>query len=185
MKREIRVIGIDDCPHTKKDNFVYVIGTIFRGSKILDGVISCKVKIDGDDATEKIAFMINNSKFKKQLKVIFLDGIAVGGFNVVDIQELYEKTKIPVIVIMRNYPNLEKIKFTLIKINMKEKIKLIEKAGNIFNLGKLHYQFYGIEKKDAEELILISKSNSEIPEAIRVSHLIGQGLIFGESKGRA
>lgn len=185
MKREIRLIGIDDCPHTKKDNSVNVIGVIFRGSKILDGIVSCNVKVDGNDATEKICLMINRSKFKKQLRAIFLDGIAVAGFNVIDIKNLYEKTGIPVIVIMRNYPNLEKIKNTLIKINMQEKIELIEKAGLIYNLGKLHYQFSGILKQDAEELIKISKSNSEIPEAIRVAHLIGQGLIFGESKGRA
>lgn len=141
MKTEIRVIGIDDFSYKKqnkdsnllnKDNKIYLIGCIFRGAKILDGVISCKVSIDGDDATKNIIEMINKTKFKKQLRAIFLDGIAVAGFNVIDIKELYNKTNLPVIVIMRNYPNFEKIKNALLKSNMFYKMEIIKKAGEIY-----------------------------------------------------
>ena len=37
-----------------------------------------------------------------------LDGITYGGFNVVDIEELYRETGLPVIVIMRSCPDFEK-----------------------------------------------------------------------------
>ena len=42
-----------------------------------------------------------------------LDGLAFGGFNLIDIQEVYEKTKLPVIVVVRDKPNLEEIKKAL------------------------------------------------------------------------
>ena len=89
LKKEIRVIGIDDSPFDKfKKGKVLVVGTVFRGGLYLDGILSTKVIIDGNDATTKIIEMINKCKFKPQLQCIFLDGIAVGGFNVIDIKEL-------------------------------------------------------------------------------------------------
>ena len=46
MKKEIRIIGIDDGPFNKfKEKEVLVIGTIFRGGEWLDGVLSTKIKI--------------------------------------------------------------------------------------------------------------------------------------------
>ena len=126
LKKEIRVVGIDDAPFNKfKKGNVVVIGAVFRGGSWLDGILSTKVGIDGNNATKKIADMISKCKFKPQLQCIFLNGIAVGGFNVIDVEELSKKTKLPVIVIIRKNPDIEKIKKTLIKINKKNKIKLI------------------------------------------------------------
>jgi endonuclease V-like protein UPF0215 family len=186
MKPQIRILGIDDASHNRnKDKEVIVIGTVFRGGDFLDGVLTTKVKVDGNDATKKIAEMINNSKFKVQLRAIMIDGIAVAGFNVIGIQELSRKTKLPVIVVMRGYPDLKKIKNALIYLKMKNKIKLIEKAGRIYPFNKIHFQYYGIKKTGAEQILKISIKHADIPEPIRVAHLIGQGLVFGESKGRA
>lgn len=186
MKKQIRILGIDDAAFDKfNDKEVIVIATVFRGGDFMDGVMTCKVKIDGDDATNKLIEMINKSKFKTQFRAIMLDGIAVAGFNVFDIKLLFEKTKIPVIVVMRNYPDLIKIKDTLSNLGMKEKINLLEKAGKIYPYKKIHYQVYGMEKEEAIQILKISCTHSHIPEPIRVAHLIGSALTFGESKGRA
>src|SRR3989338_1046678 len=124
LKDEIRVIGIDDSPFKKfKRGQVLVVGTIFRGGKYFDGVLSTKVSIDGSNSTKKISDMVNKCKFKPQLRCILLNGISVGGFNIIDIKELSRKTKLPVIVVIRKKPNIGKIKETLIKINKKNKIR--------------------------------------------------------------
>ncbi len=89
IKPEIRVLGVDDgffIPHT--EGLVSVIGVVFRGGYWLDGVIHTKVAIDGFDATDNIASMINNSSHHKQLRVIMLNGVTFAGFNVVDIKTL-------------------------------------------------------------------------------------------------
>ena len=186
MKSQIRILGIDDAAFDKfKDKEVIVIGTVFRGGDFMDGVMTCKVTVDGDDATKKVSEMINKSKFKTQFRAIMLDGIAVAGFNVFNVPLLFEKTKIPVIVVMRNYPDLKKIKDTLSNLGMKEKIDLLEKAGEINKFKEIHYQVYGMEKDEAESVLKISCTHSYIPEPIRIAHLICAGLIFGESKGRA
>lgn len=186
MKREIRIVGIDDASFNKfKDKETLVIGTFFRGGNFLDGVLSTKVKVDGTDSTEKIAKLVNKSKFKPQLQAIFLDGIAVGGFNIIDVKKLSKKTKLPVIVVIRKYPNFRKIKRALKKLKMQKKIKLIEQAGNPIKIGKVYVQLTGISLERAKKMLKITCTRSYLPEPIRVAHLIGQGISMGESKGSA
>lgn len=186
LKKEMRVIGIDDAPFDKfKKGKVLVVGAVFRGGSFLDGILSTKVNIDGNDSTEKIIGMINKSKFKLQLQCIFLDGIAVGGFNVIDVKELSKKTKLPVIVIIRRKPNIENIKKTLIRIGKKNKIKLIEKAGSVVPIGEIYVQLTGIGIEKAKEILKITCTRSLIPEAVRIAHLIASGITFGESRGKA
>lgn len=186
MKREIRVIGIDDVAFDKfKDKKARVIGVIYRGGSFMDGILSTTVNVDGSDSTARIGRMIGRSKFLPQLQCIFLDGIAVAGFNVIDIHGLNRQTGLPVIVVMRDYPDLEKIFNVLKRLKMGRKIKLLEKAGRIYAHKKIHFQAAGISPGEARELLSLTSTHSYIPEPIRAAHLIGQGLALGESKGRA
>lgn len=186
IKTGARILGIDDSPFDKfRDKRTLVIGTFFRGGSSLDGVMSTTVAVDGADATAKIIRMVKKSKFYTQLRAIMLNGIAVGGFNVIDIQKLAAATKIPVIVVMRNYPEVGKIKSTLTRLGMKSKVKLIEKAGEIRKAGRVYVQLSGCSLEKAMELLKISCTRSHIPEPIRVAHLIAAGIKLGESKGKA
>jgi len=186
MKKEMRILGIDDAPFNKfKKGNVLVVGTIFRGGSWLDGLLSTKVRIDGSNSTDKLIEMINKCKFKPQLQVIILDGIALGGFNIVDIEKLNKKTKIPVIVVIRRMPDFKKIKETLIKLKKEKKYKLIEKAGEVHKINQLYVQIKGINLKDAEEILKISCTRSLLPEPIRAAHIIASGVVKGESKGDA
>lgn len=185
-KREIRILGIDDSPFKKfKKGNILVIGTIFRGGTLLDGILTTKVSIDGNNSTKKLIHMINSSKFKPQLRCILLNGIALAGFNVVDIEELNKKTKIPVIVVIRKYPDFKKIEETLKKINKHKKYKLIHKAGPVEQVGKIYIQKKGISLEKTKHILKLTCTRSLIPEPIRVAHLIASGVITGESKGKA
>jgi endonuclease V-like protein UPF0215 family len=186
VKKEARVLGIDDSPFDKfKDKECLVVGTVFRGGNYPDGILSTKVRVDGIDSTKRIVEMVNKSKFKPQLRAIFLDGIALGGFNVVDIGLLNKKTGIPVVVVVRNYPDFGKIIRALKKLKKLRQIKLIENAGKPVKARKIWVQFKGIEFAEVKELIKITATRSFIPEPIRVAHLIASGIVKGESKGDA
>lgn len=186
MKKEIRIVGIDDASFDKfKDRETLVIGTFFRGGNFLDGVLSTKIKVDGTDSTERIARMINRSRFNPQLQAIFLNGIAVGGFNVIDIKKLSRKTKLPVIVVIRRYPDFRKIFNALKKLKMHGKIRLIEQAGKPIRMNKVYVQLINITEERAKRMLDIACTRSYIPEPIRIAHLIGQGVILGESRGNA
>jgi len=186
MKSEIRTLGIDDAPfdkHQSKD--VLVIGTIFRGGLIMDGLVSCYVEKDGFDATLKLIELINKCKFKPQLQCIFLDGIAVAGFNVINIENLSKQTKIPVIVIIRNYPDYKKMYAALKKLGMDEKIALIDKLKKPTTIDQIYIQYVGTTLEKAKKFLRTTCTRSLVPEPVRIAHIIGQGIMFGESKGRA
>ena len=114
IKSEIRILGIDDgkfVPHTS--GRVIVVGVIFRGGSWLDGVIHTNVGIDGFDATEKIASMITSSSHCRQLRLVMLNGITFAGFNVVDIEQLHLATKLPIIAVTGDKPDLASIRSAL------------------------------------------------------------------------
>lgn len=186
IKKEARILGIDDSPFNKfRDREVLIIGTFFRGGGSLDGVMTKTAAVDGSDATAKIIRMVKNSRFYTQIRAIMLNGIAVAGFNVIDIQKLSSAVKIPVIVVMRSYPEAGKMKSTLKQLGMRQKVKLIEKAGKIYKVDNIHIQFSGCSLGRAKEFLTLTCTRSNIPEPVRVAHLIAAGIKLGESKGRA
>jgi len=186
LKREIRLIGIDDAPFNKfKKGDVLIVGTIFRGGSFLDGILSTRVTIDGDDSTDRLVRMINSSKFKSQIRCIILDGIALGGFNIIDIESLNTLTGVPVIVVVRREPNISKIISTLTKLGKLDKIRLIEKAGKPEKINKVYIQIRGTDLETASEIMRMTCTRSNIPEPVRIAHIIASGIVRGESKGRA
>ncbi len=186
FKKEIRVVGWDDASSPRAPGSkVTLIGAITRGGGALDGVLSTKVTYDGLDATEKISRVINNSRHKAQLRIIMTDGITFAGFNLVDIKELYRATELPVIVVQRKMPNLKKFLSALKRFeDYDERKTIVKHAGRIFRCGKIFFQKAGLTASEAAEIIKLSTTRGNIPEPIRVAHLIATGL-SGESKGRA
>ena len=190
MKQQIRLLGIDDSPFTFTDKYTTIIGVVMRGGNYLECVIKSQVSIDGEDATFVCKDIIKNSRHRKQLKAMLLDGIALGGFNIVDIESIFNSTKLPVITVTRDKPDFNKIETALKKnfIDWEKRLKLI-KNGVIHkvntNYNPIYVKCSGIDIEEAKEIIKISTIRGVIPEPIRVAHIIASGIIRGESYGKA
>lgn len=184
VKPEIRVLGVDDgifVPHTK--DTVDVVGVVYRGGYWLDGVMRTEVEVDGTNATEKIASMITASPHYDQLRVVMLNGVTFAGFNVVDIKELFKMVGLPIIAVTREKPNFEEIKKALEHLPEYEKRwKYMENAGKIIGVHTrgaeevVYMQVAGILEKDAEKILRSTSTRSNVPEALRVAHIIASGL---------
>lgn len=190
IKPEIRIIGWDDGPFEfRRKGKTVLIGVIFRGGNFLDGILKTEADIDGFDSTEMIADAIMKSKYE-DLRIIMLDGITFGGYNVVDIRELCKKTGLPVIAVNRKKPDLEKFRAGMKGMpDYEKRLKAVESAGEFYyaHIGdkRLCFQKCGIAAKDAEEIIRLSSKHAVMPEPLRVAHLIATGFVLGESAGRA
>lgn len=78
------VVGFDDFPFTHgRRRDVPVVGTVFSGPR-LECVLRGAVLQDGANATDRLAGMVAGSKFSARVQVVLLQGIALGGFNVMD-----------------------------------------------------------------------------------------------------
>ncbi len=192
LKSEIRILGFDDGPFEfRKTETVPVVGVVYRGGKFLDGILRTDVQVDGLDATEKLVKLINASRHKQQLKLVMLDGVTLGGFNIVDVKILNEKTELPVIVVNRKIPDLKEVRAALKKFkDFTQRWKMISNAGKVEECilksrDKIFYQHTGIAAEDAEDAIMLSTTHGNLPEPLRVAHLIATAVVRGESYGRA
>jgi endonuclease V-like protein UPF0215 family len=190
IKPEIRVLGVDDGAFKPRARgFVPVVGVVFRGGYWLDGVMHTKVRVDGVEATNKIASMVLNSPHYEQLRIIMLDGITFAGFNVVDIKKLNAKTELPVIAVTREKPDFNKIREALKNLpKSEERWKAVLNAGEVFEVSvrsekeKVYMQISGICEEDARKILQLTSTRSHIPEALRVAHLIASGLSILQPK---
>jgi len=184
IKPEIRVLGVDDgvfAPHV--ESVVPVVGVVFRGGYWLDGVMHTEILVDGFDATEKISSMVTSSPHHKQLRVIMLNGITFAGFNVVDIKSLNVTTGLPVIAVTRENPDLPLIQRALKHLpKSEERWNAILNAGELSEVStrkedeKIYLHSAGVSLVDAEKIVRLTSTRSNIPEALRVAHLIASGI---------
>lgn len=185
VKPEIRVLGIDDGVFTPHSNeLVDVVGIVYRGGYWLDGFMHTKVRVDGLDATEKLAEMIISSPHYSQLRVIMLNGVTLAGFNVVDIEELSQRVKLPVVAVTRDKPNFGDIKKALQNLShSEERWRAIEKAGKMIKVRTrngeepIYVHVAGLSEEDAKRILKSTSTRSNVPEALRVAHIIASGLV--------
>jgi uncharacterized protein len=184
IKPEIRVLGIDDgrfIPHTK--GTVDIVGVVYRGGYLFEGIMRAEITIDGLDATEKMAVMIKNSPYYREIRVVVLDGVTFAGFNVVDIHELSTLVDLPVMSVTREKPDLEEIKTALKNLPDFEKRWIaMQSAGMLLEIetrvgeNPVYVQTAGILPEDAENIIKKTSTQSNIPEPLRVAHIVASGL---------
>ncbi|MFH1133858.1 MAG: DUF99 family protein [Nanoarchaeota archaeon] len=186
LKRELRVLGIDDTPFDKhRDKTATLIGIVYRGGSFPDGLLSATVRVDGTDGTAVIARMVNQSKFKEQLRAILLKGIAVAGFNLIDIRALSRRTRLPAIVVMRHIPKSDEMASALNKLGLSSQAAILNRVPKIHRAGKLLFQCAGCSQQHAAEVIALTTTHGNLPEPLRVAHLIASGITLGESRGKA
>lgn len=180
------VIGFDDGPFDPGHRGdVLIVGAVFAGAR-LDGVVSGKVRRDGANATRVLGDLVRRSRFHPQLHAVLLQGIALAGFNVVDLHALNAAVRIPVIVVCRRRPNLARVKSALLERvpGGRRKWRLVERAGPSHQCAGLWLQWAGTSGEEAARIVSSLCRNGAIPEPLRAAHLIAGGIARGESTGR-
>jgi endonuclease V-like protein UPF0215 family len=209
----VNVIGFDDGPFAREHRGrVLLVGAVCAGTR-LDGLVSGHVRRDGADATRRMIDLIRQSQFETSIRAVMLQGIAVGGFNVVDVRELSRALGVPVLVVMRRQPDVDAMRRALFSDvppmrprvrGAARKWRLIERAGRVELLGgaerttsrapptglpsegaRLWVQRVGLSVEAARALVEDTTLHGRMPEPIRVAHLIAGGISTGRSRGRA
>lgn len=181
------VIGFDDFPFERVwRGPVQVVGTVYAGAR-LEGVLSTTVQRDGDDATDQLCALVQGSRFFEHAQLIMLQGIALAGFNVVDLHALHDALGLPVLVVARKAPNMDAIRDALLNHvpDGATKWALIQKAGPMEPAANVFVQRAGIDLDVASAILDRFTVSSNIPEPLRTAHIIAGGIARGESRGRA
>lgn len=178
MKSGARIAAFSSGPIKRGSGArVLLVGVVSKQGKV-EGIVSGAIRTDGQDSTGKILKLVSGSRFRDQVKLIALNGVALAGLNVVDLKRLKSKGY-DYVVLTRN----------------RQRPSLLVKAIRL-NKGRNSAQERLVaEHAKAEQLktkgfylrssVAVPKNIvPEIYESLRLSHLISNGVSTGESKGR-
>ncbi|MBW2459828.1 MAG: DUF99 family protein [Deltaproteobacteria bacterium] len=180
------VVGFDDAPFARDHRGdVTVIGAVCSRTR-LDGVVRGHARRDGANATSRMVALVQQTQFAEHVRAVLLQGIAVAGFNVVDIHRLARELSLAVLVVARKPPDLPAIKRALTRTGSGwlRKWKLIERAGPMEPARGLWVQRVGLTLAQAEHLLAVTTLHGKVPEPLRMAHLIAGGITTGASRGR-
>jgi hypothetical protein len=186
LPRLPRVAGFDDAPFEKRAGAVVpLVGTVCSGTRF-EGLVWGRVRKDGWTATDEVCRLLVGGKFLPQLHLVLLDGIAFGGFNVVDLPRLAERLGKPCVAVMRRMPDLGAVERALRNLPRPERrLELLKRAGPIHQLRGFTFQVQGAEPEWVAEALGLLTDRGHVPEALRLAHLIGSAVVTGESSKRA
>ena len=183
MKSGARFIAIASGPRQERDRTL-LVGVVARENSI-EGILSGSVAVNGDDATRQIIRMIFRTRFKEQIKIIALNGVAIAGLNVIDVQGLEGSLDVETIVFTRAKPDPRKLVHALSAfakkngMDAKQGIALVRAQARRKPERVDGFHIQCMLKK--HELKAFAKQSYEM---LRIAHLIASGIETGESRGR-
>ena len=163
------VVGFDDGPFDRsaRGARVLLVGAVCARTR-LDGVISGRVTKDGRNATAAVAALVRGSQFDRHIRAVLLNGIAFGGFNVVDIHALAAALARPVLVVARRPPRMALIRSALGRVpGGAAKWRLIEQAGPMEPVRGVLVQRAGLSLAEARDLLDATTLHGNLPEVFR------------------
>ena len=178
IRRFVHVVGIDDAPFPPGfRGDVTVIAAVMSHAR-LDGVLTSKLRKDGINATDRLIAMIGKSRFYDQLHLVMLQGIAFGGFNVVDLPRLAGSLRLPVMAVCRRKPDMVVLRNTLMQSvpGGAKKWRLMQRAGPPHSVDHVYVQYSQLTPDEADGVVRALSIHSRVPEPLRLAHLIAGGL---------
>jgi endonuclease V-like protein UPF0215 family len=150
------------------------------------GLTVTNVTVDGSDGTEKAAFIANEMVRRYpniELDALFLDGVTVAGFNIINPSRLHKLLRLPVITVFKHPLNLDKVREALLKHfpDGESRYEVIREAylsskEVVTKWKKLIISCSGIGCSEAGNLISKLQVQGPLPEPLRLADLVASGL---------
>lgn len=177
LKDQARVMGVDDGRYVRGSERTPVVMTIMRLNGRIEGFLKGWITTDGTDSSGRVAEILNGSRFRKQVRCIISDGACLGGFNVLDMDDLHRRTGIPVVTASDERPDPELMMNTLRKVfeDAEERYRTVAAHGpHPVELpdGICYVREKGIPRERASEVIRRTTFQGRTPEPVRISHMV-------------
>ena len=120
---------------------------------------------------------------ENETNVVILDGITFAGFNVVDVDLLFQETGIPIIVFTDKKPDTKAMKRALMKHfpDWELRWSLVKNRGQLNSIivhgeTPVYFEVVGCFEDWAERVLRVQCVNSKVPEAVRVAKMIARSI---------
>jgi endonuclease V-like protein UPF0215 family len=180
------LLGVDDGAFDKWTQAdVPIVAVMMEGGDLVEAVAITRFAVDGDDATGFLAQWVGRARFRPALQGVVLGGITIAGLGVVDVAKLAKRLVLPVLVVNRRDPADHRLHAALAAAGLEERCAIVDRAPGAFRLDEgVFVSCAGIDEAGARSLLRASLAKSNVPEPLRLAHLIGRAVATGESRGR-
>ena len=179
LKEKGRILGLDDGPFSRaSDKFAPFVGVLMRLDGRIEGIRLRKLPIDGDTAEDTIAEIVL-SIGADNINLVMSEGVTFAGFDIVSPQEIFHRTGIPYISITKSTADMASMEAALSKHGEEGKIARLAKLNPVkckINDREFTLNYSGIAKEEAVKIIEKSTLVGNVPEPVRIAHMIAEGL---------
>ncbi len=184
--RRRHLLGIDDGPFDKFESpATPVVGVMMEGHDLVEAVAVTEFPVDGDDATPFLADWVRGLRFHSALQGVVLGGVTIAGLGVVDLPRLASALDVPVLNVSRKEPTNDALRQALATAGLAHRFEIVERAPRHVAVEPgLWVAAAGLEPDAAVEWVLAARHKSQLPEPLRLAHLIAAAVARGESRGR-
>jgi uncharacterized protein len=181
-KAHVRVLGIDDGPFDRRAKRAPLAGVVVQSPSFVETVARSSVRVDGTDATERIIRLVEESGHWDGLRAILLDGIVVGGFNIIDLDAVHAALGLPVVAVTPHPPDFAKMRAAIrqwFPDDAARRWKLV-RAHRLFPVrtggAPILATAVGCRRLDATRLVRRTTVVGHWPEPLRLAHLVARAL---------
>ena len=179
------LLGIDDGPFERNACEVAIVGVMMEGRDLVEGIAVTHFPADGDDVTGFLAAWITGLRFRPALQGVVLGGITIAGLAIVDVAALAERIATPVLAVSRRDPRNHRLADALRAAGLSDRQAIVDRIPPALALAaNVFVACAGTSAEGAAELVRASRSKADVPESLRLAHLIARAVVTGESHGR-
>jgi hypothetical protein len=180
------VLGIDDAPFEKgQAHPVPIVGVMMEGVDLVESVAKTEFPVDGDGATEFLLNWVSGLRSYASLQGIVLGGITIAGLAVVDIEALARRSERSILVVTRRRPTNAPLVHALRAAGFEQRVAIVEGSPRARRVSDgLYVAHAGCDAASAARMARAIVGKAQIPEPLRIAHLIGRAIVLGESRGR-
>lgn len=173
-----QLIGIDDGAFERSDAYAPVAAVVMTLPERLDAVRTGRVRVDGTDGTRRVLALVRELGPLEGVRAVLLDGVVVGGFNVLDLDMIHREVRRPVVAVTRRRPEFARIRAALEKWFPRTSTQrwALLRAHRLFAVPTTARPILatavGCPRADAVRLVQRSSVHGFWPEPLRAAHLI-------------
>ena len=182
FKKGIRALGIAECFRKGASRKSILAGVVMRADLLLDGFSFSVATVGGLDATEAVVRLYERLG-RKDVNILMLNGCVISWYNVIDLNEVHERTGKPLIcVTYEPSPGLEKYFKEYFPDDWAERLAIYERNGprTAIRLKTGHEVFIraiGLDEEEAKKVLDKFTLHGSIPEPLRLARLLARAVL--------